>query len=255
MRWAIEVRETRLPRRNLSDLLDQLGFTLVDAPPSMAFTSPGVDACRTPEEVFEIAKQVRGAFTGAASIDAEFKLGSVIDYSCAPLRRHGFAEGVLIANLQATLLAGAATVGPGPNLSEEQLRRWKASQEEAEYQAKLEQQLSKLVPVYRNPKAEKVLELLAIPNPTGEILFKIYELMRGSSSNGAVFGRQFGITDEEYRRFGDAVHHDSVSGDWARHAHGDPPKSASPMTKQEAESFVRAIANRWLEHVRATRGV
>lgn len=80
MRWAIEIRETQLPRRNLLDLLDRLGFALVDELPNVAFTSAKVDECATAHEVFEIAKRVRGAFIGSANIDPDFKLGSVIDY-------------------------------------------------------------------------------------------------------------------------------------------------------------------------------
>jgi hypothetical protein len=146
------------------------------------------------------------------------------------------------------------TVHPPLGLSVEQLRRWSEERDENNYQAKLEAQLAKLEPAFFNPKAEKVLELLEIKNPTGEVLFKIYELMRGPSSNRVAFGQRFGITDEDYRRFGDAVHHDSVTGDWARHAHGDPPKSLNPMTKGEAESFVRSVADRWLQHIRSSRG-
>lgn len=252
MRWAVEIQSTQLERRNLGDLLERLGFDLVHESPNLVFTSADLDRCSTAGEAFEIAKKLRKSITGPAKIDTEFKLGSVVDYSTVPAKRHGFAEGALVS-LQSVMFAATATVGPPRGLSDEQLREWRAARAEAEYQAKLEEQLSKLEPAYLNPKAEKVLELLAIESHSGATLFKIYELMRGSGKNGAAFGQQFGITDDAYSRFGAAVHHDSVTGDWARHAHGDPPKSDNPMTKAEAESFVRAIAHRWLEHIRATR--
>ena len=250
MRWAVEIQKTQLERRNLADLLGRLGFELVGESPNLVITSADLDRCSTASEAFEIAKKVRDSFTGAAKTDSEFRIGSVVDYSTVPPKQHGFAEGVLIS-LPTVIFAATATVGPPPGLSDDQLREWRAGRAEAEYQAKLEAQLSKLEPAYRNPKAAKVLELLALESHTGETLFKIYELMRGSGKNGAAFGQQFGIRDDEYRRFGAAVHHDSVTGDWARHAHGDPPNSDNPMTKAEAEAFVRAIALSWLERSRS----
>lgn len=252
MRWAVEIQNTLLERRNLADLLERLGFELVGESPNLLLTSADLDRCSTASKAFEIAKKLRDSFTGPAKTDSEFRIGSVVDYSTVPPKRHGFAEGALIS-LQSVMFAATATVGPPPGLSDEQLREWRAARTEAEYQAKLEEQLSKLEPAYRDPKAVRVLELLAIESQSGETLFKIYELMRGSGRNGTAFGQHFGITEDEYRRFGAAVHHDSVTGDWARHAHGDPPNSDNPMTKTEAEAFVRAIAHRWLEQIRTSR--
>lgn len=250
MRWAIEIQATQLDRRNLADLLSHLGLLLVDESPHLVFTSDEIDECLTAAEVYEIAKKVKHAFAGAAAdIDTSFALGSVVDYSQTPAKRCGFSAVEETIHLHDS---SSAMVSPGPGLSEEDLRDWHERQAEAVYQLKLDTQLSRLVPAYFNPKAAKVLELLAIDEQTGATLYKIYELMRGPGSNGSAFGQQFGISDHEYRRFAEVVHLDSVSGDWARHAHGEPSKTGSPMTKEEAESFVRALAQRWLNHVRAT---
>lgn len=116
----------------------------------------------------------------------------------------------------------------------------------------LEDLLARLgyVPAFFSPRATRVLDLLSIESPTGEVLFKIYELMRGGRESRTAFGKQFGISDEDYKRFSDTVHKDSVSGDWARHAHGEPASTDQPMTKEEAEAFVRRIAKAWLQHIR-----
>jgi len=254
LKWAIEVQSTQLERRNLADLLNRLGFELIEESPHVAFSSPGINGCATAAAVYEIGKKVRSSFVGPASIDTAFALGSVIDYSKNPASRHAFLEVQEAIHLHETCDA-TLTVSPRPGLSEEELNVWREKQEEAEYQARLDSQLSKLEPAYFNPKAARVLELLAVESHSGETLYKIYELMRGSRANATAFGQQFGITDNNFRRFSDAVHLDSVTGDWARHAHGEAAKSGNPMTKEEAESFVRAIAHRWLEHIRATRTV
>lgn len=253
MRWAIEIQSTKLERRNLEDLLERLGLVVVDEAPHVAFTSGQIDQCATASEAFQIAKKVQSAFAGAANIDTSFALGSVIDYSRSPASRHAFLEIHEAIHFHATSDA-TLTVSPGPGLSEDALRIWHEKRAEAEYQAKLESQLSLLEPAYFSPKGAKVLELLAAEVPTGETLFKIYELMRGPRANAAAFGQQYGITAEQYRRFSDVVHNDTVSGDWARHAHGDPPSTSNPMTRAEAESFVRKIAQQWLQNNRSARG-
>lgn len=253
MRWAIEVQRTQLERRNLADLLSRLGFATVDMTPHIAFTSAAMDRCFTADEVIEIGRRVRDRFTGPAKIDPEFQLGAVVDCSVEPERRHHFLEIQEAIHLHSTFSAASLTLSPGSGLTEEQRRSWEVERLEVEYQQKLEAQLSRLEPAYYNAKAEKVLELLAVENPTGTVLLKIYELMRGPSSNREAFGRQFNITDEEYRRFSAVVNHDSESGDWARHAHGEPSTTLNPMSKAEAEAFVRRIAADWLRHVRALR--
>lgn len=249
MKWAIEIQKTSLERRNLSELLNGLGFTLVEGIEYPALTSPEVDACITATDAFEKAKAVRAAFKGPAEIDPEFVLGSVIDNSTDPPKRHAFIE---IESCVARTSVGSltVTVSPPTGLSVAELERWTADYAEQQYQAKLEQQRSKLEPAFFNGNAAKVIELLTVNNPSGETVYKIYELAEGHRTNRANFHQQFGITPEQFKRFKEAVHNQYVSGDWARHATHDPPQTSNPMSKSEAETFVRDIAAKWLETVR-----
>jgi hypothetical protein len=144
------------------------------------------------------------------------------------------------------------TVSPPKGLSSEDLKRWKDEHAERDYQAKLEHQRSRLEPSFRNSKAEKVLQLLSIENPSAEIIYKIYELAEGHPTNRNVFHTQFGISKDQFDRFKDAVHNPTVTGDWARHAYEDPPRTSNPMSKDEAEQFVRNIASEWLKYVRTS---
>jgi len=95
-----------------------------------------------------------------------------------------------------------------------------------------------------------VIELLAVNQPTAEAIYKIYELAEGHPNNRADFRQQLDISQEQFNRFRDAVHNPSVTGDWARHAYHCKPKTSNPMTKGEAEAFVRAIAAKWLKSLR-----
>lgn len=249
MKWAVEIQKTGLERRNLVDLLHGLGFQLVDGVDFEAMYSPYFDGLESAAEVWAAAKKVRDAFTGPASIDPELVLGSVIDYSTKERKRHAFLEAKPI-HLKMTLGTPILTVSPPPNLSPEELREWEDRRAEQEYQAQLESQKEKLEPVFLEPRAAKVLELLSVENQTGETLYKIYEIMEFHPSNRKNFQNQFNISENEFKRFSDAVHNPVVSGDLARHAYKDQPKTNNPMTFGEAKIFIRVLAKKWLASIR-----
>lgn len=251
MKWAVEIQNTSLERRNLADLLDGLGFKLIDGIQYPAFTSPEINTCDTAADVFKKAKELRAAFTGPARIDPEFVLGSVIDYSADPPRRHGFLEGKLV--LGAARVHGTLSVSSPKGLSADELEKWEKERAERKYQAKLESQRARLEPAFLNVKAAKVLELLSIEDPSGETIYKIYELAEGHPDNRKAFQARFGISKEQFNRFKDAVHNPKVHGDWARHAYEDTPRTNNPMSKKEAEQFVRQIALKWLDYVRTSK--
>lgn len=251
MNWGIEIQSTTLDHRNLADLLAGLGFTLIDGIQFPAFTSPEIDPCKTAAETIAIAKRLRAALTGPAQIDPKFVFGSVIDYSSTPPKRHAFLE-VQPAVLKVSVGSVTFTVSPPAGLSDDELEKWKKERSEPEYQAKLEDQRAKLEPAFLDPRAAKVLELLSIQNPSGETLYKIYELAEGHPTKRNAFHAQFGISRSDFSRFQDAVHNPSVNGDWARHAYHDTPKTNNPMSRCEAENYVRSIAKRWLQHVRTS---
>ncbi len=249
MKWAVEIQKTGLERRNLVDLLYGLGFQLVDGVDFEAMYSPHFDGLESAAEVWAEAKKVRNAFTGPASIDPEFVLGSVIDYSTKERKRHAFLE-VKSIHLKTTVGSATLTVSPPPNLSPEELKEWEDKRAEQEYQTQLESQREKLEPVFLEPRAAKVLELLSIENQTGETLYKIYEIMEFHPSNRNNFQHQFNISKNEFMRFSDAVHNPVVSGDLARHAYEDTPKTNNPMTFREARIFIQVLAKKWLASIR-----
>ena len=249
VKWAIEIQKTSLENRNLADLLRGLGFEMVEGVEYPALSSPTIDACVTAADVFEMTKAVRMAFKGPAQIDPEFVLGSVIDYSTIPPRRHAFLE-VDSCVMAIAMGTPTLTVSPPSGLSPAELERWNAEYEERQYQATLERQRSRLEPAYISSQAAKALELLSVEKPTAETLYKIYELAEGHPDNRSDFHKKFGISQGQFDRFRDAVHNPSVCGDWARHAYHDDPRTSNPMTKGEAETFVREIAEKWLKSLR-----
>lgn len=249
MKWAIEIQKTSLEKRNFSDLLWGLGFELVEGIEYPALTSAEIDGCVTAADAFEKAKAVRAAFKGPAQTDPEFVLGSVIDYSTNPPRRHAFLEADSCV-MKMSMGSPTLTVSPPNGLSPAELVRWAADYEERQYQAKLERQRSKLEPAYISPRAAKVIELLSIETPSAETVYKIYELAEGHPDKRVDFHQRFGISREQFNRFRDAVHNPSVTGDWARHAYHGEPRTSNPMTKGETETFVREIAAKWLDSLR-----
>ena len=252
MKWAVEIQKTSLAMRNLSDLLDGLGFQLVHEGNCLALTAPALDACESASDAYSLAKKVRAAFNGPAGVDPDFELGYVLDYSAEPPLRHAFLE-AKTAGLRVSVGSPTLTVGPPKGLTEQEMRAWKEEQAKKEYQHKLESQRKRLEPAFRDERAATMLALLSDKELTGEKLYKIYEIAEGPPrQNRKSFQAQFGISEETFLRFQDAVHNPRVTGDWARHAYDLPPRSRQPMSKSEAEAFVRKVAALWLEHVRTS---
>lgn len=249
MRWSIEIRTSGLERRNLGDLLVGLGFDLVSGNTLDEFTSLLLDQCNTASEAFDIGKKVREAFTGPSGVDPEFSIGSVVDYSTFPPGKHTFIEPNSIT-LKVSVGSPTLEIGPPKGLSRPELKAWERKQAEVQYQARLERQRARLESAYRSKEAEKVMDLLQQPEPTGETIYKIYELMEGVEGNRSCFHKRYNIGTDEFDRFRDAVHNPRVSGDWARHSVGKEPRTKDPMKQKEALRFVERIAKSWLENVR-----
>jgi len=222
---------------------------MINGVEGLVFSSDEMAQCTTAADVFEQAKKVRSVFLGSASLDEKFQLGNVVDYSCSPPKHYAFLEvACCISNM--TCSVASISTGPPQGLNEEQLAAWDREQDERKYQAHLRRQLERAVPAYRNENASLVLEFLNLKEQTGETLFKIFELIVGDADNERVkkrFLASFGVSDEKFRRFSDAVHNRAVSGNWARHATMRQPKSGQPMSKAEAEAFIRSLADKWLK--------
>jgi hypothetical protein len=249
MSWSVEIQSTGLEERNLGDILQALGYRMTNGPEGLAFSSDEIALCTVASDVFELAKKVRSALGGPANIDDKFKLGGVVDFSKSPPARHFFLEAAS-CTCQITCSSASITIGPPQGLDEEELIAWNLAQKERNYQAQLKRQLERVVPTYRNENASLVLDFLNCKEQTGETLFKSFELMVGDPENERVkrrFLANFGISEVEYRRFSDTVHNRTVSGNWARHATMRQPKTCQPMTKAEAEAFVRNLADIWLK--------
>jgi len=251
MKWAFQIERTTLEPRNLSDLLCSIGYQRIDIPGlELVFWSERIDNCESANEVWEEAKRLRELLSDVTEIDPELVLGPVLDLSSGEAKRHHFLE-IESGIIATTSMSATLTVSPQEGLSEEELVEWNNRWAEQEYQTRLERQRAKLEPAFREPRAAKVLKLLKLDTHTGESLYKIYELAEGHPSCRRDFQNQFGISETEFKRFTDAVHNPIVSGDLARHAYEDKPKTTNPMTFAEAKSFVFNIANRWLASLRS----
>lgn len=250
MKWAIQIGRTTLDRRNLIDLLSEIGFYPMDIPGfDNAFCSQTLEGFESASQVWKEAKRIRDLLSEVTEIDREFTFGPVLDLSFDKPKGCHFLEaksGIIVTTGMDAIL----TVSPPDNLSEEELIEYNKRRAEQEYKSKLDLQLSMLKPAFREPRAAKLLQLLKRSSHTGESLYKIYELAEGHPSNRKEFLEQFGISEIDFKRFSDTVHNPVVSGELARHAYEDRPKTDNPMTIGEAKSFVMEIANRWLASLR-----
>ena len=88
-------------------------------------------------------------------------------------------------------------------------------------------------------------------NQTGEILYKIYKRLWRFIH----LTEKFFKVNSEYQKMnlsGLAMlsHNPIVSGELARHAYADKPKTENPMTFSEAKNFIQRLVNKWLASIR-----
>lgn len=246
MKWAVEIQKTNLPERNLRDLLSALGFALIEGIDYKAVTSDQINACNDASEVNVIAINLKTAFA-TAQVDPEIIFGAVLDFTQNPPGRHHFVQGASCIQF-GIATATAIDLGPPHGSTDSQILKWEEEQKEAMYQARLLKQKSVLIPAFHDKRASKAIELLAVKSPSGEQVYKMYELAEGHPDNRKCFQNEFGISKETFDRFRDAVHSPSVSGDWARHAYdNDHLNSSNPMTTAEATLFATDVVRKWLE--------
>jgi hypothetical protein len=55
------------------------------------------------------------------------------------------------------------------------------------------------------------------------------------------------VSDKQLTRFYRSINHPDVFGELARHIVSDDEPPPNPMSLEEARSFVRVLANRWME--------
>ena len=250
MRWAFQIKYTTLDRRNLVDLLAGIGFHPADIPGyDNAFRSVAFEGFERAEQVWEEAVRIRELVATVTEIDTAFALGPVLEVSVEEPIRHLFFES-RTEIVSKTSTNTRLTVSQPEHLSEDERIAYENHRAERAYRNKLEAQLSRLEPAFREPRAGKLLELLKRRSHTGESLYKIYELAEGHPSRRRAFLAQFDISETDFKRFSDAVHNPVVSGAFARHAYEGRPRTENPMTIGEATAFVMAIARRWLASLR-----
>lgn len=246
MRWAVKIEQTSLSERNLADILETLGFKREEIADCPVLAGDAFDACDGVVAAFELAKKVSQALSGASQVDPNFRLGAVFDLSrrppsCCHLLE---ARGTVSPSEQGQ---ARLTVGPPAGLTSHAEAAWQVAQAEAQYQQHLHNQSVRAKACFRSAKVEKALVLLAESALTGEILYKVYELAEGHPKRRREFHKQMNISQSEFNRFKDAIHNPTVTGDWARHAYEDQPRTDRPMSRRDAERFVRAIVQQWIE--------
>ena len=242
----IEIRNSDLEKINIKNLLSELRFTLLDTENGIAFTSDELNEYDTLKEVFRVAKKLRAALTGPSMVDPNFILGDVIEVDTSPQRHHKIIE-LLPGKYEISGETIGLKVSPPKGLSIDQKKIWKITNKEKKDNDKFKRQRTRFLASYFNPKADEIMDLCDRKSLTGTDVYKLYELMEGEPSNRVNFHSDFGIEKEQFKRFKDAVHNRKVTGNWARHAKEEEPKSENPMTKKEAIKFIKDLGERWLE--------
>ena len=244
MKYAVEIEKSGLDPRNLVDLLHGTGYQVVNMPHARVLYNPEFDRLKSPSEALTMIHKLKDIIQNTG-IDGEFFLGAVFDYSSEKTAQYISLEEEIIAT-EGKFNESSLTVLAPSELSKAQKESWKNKHREREYETKLRSQRVRLKAAIKDPRVSRVLTLLSNKSPTGETLYKAYEIMEEHPSKRQQFHSQFNIPVNEFKRFGDTVHNQAVSGELARHAYKEKPKTTNPMTFNEATRFIEELANSWI---------
>lgn len=96
----------------------------------------------------------------------------------------------------------------------------------------------------KDEKVEKVLRMLAAPQHTWELLYKVYEVVE--SEIGGQMADMAQVSKAELRRFTQTANSEPALKDAARHGHSNVPPPPQPMSLKEADGLVARLVTSWI---------
>ena len=176
-------------------------------------------------------------------IEVAFSVGSVVERTTdGGPRRHYFLVVPDGLQLQVADHVACVTVAPAAHLSEEERQRLEAQRQETEYQRLRATAVSRIVPAVADDRALTVQRLLhgeLTPLPLGHVA----DLIRDDL--GALVTQL--ASKNQWMRFYRSINHPTLFGEKARHIVSKAEPPPDPMTLDEARSFIRDVASRWLK--------
>ena len=241
MRWKVELESIKGDQRLLADLLSELSLNLVLDEDRPYLHSDLFESLETAQEVHELAREK------VSFLNDIIRWGGDIELFCAVsqvwMRRpdntykpHTLLQ---VANLSSSgsIQSVECTVN-GEKPTQAEKKEWA-------YQRDRDKAIPLLVAATKDERVVNVLQLLAgeLTPFTMSHLGEIIENDMGKGRNNLVPGASV----NRWKRFDRSMNHPTVYGLQARHPVSNDEPPSNPMYRDEAEHFIRLIAERWLQ--------
>ena len=247
MRWRVEISDRGGDIRLLQEVLEALSIQLKEDAGNGFLIGDAFEVFGTAAEVYAFASRVQSIITEIAQCDRDvlmsFQIGPVEEkLEDGTLRKYVFGAARVTSVSYATAQANLI-VQHGAELSNTDRERIEEERKELAYQEKLRRATSRVVSALKDERALQVQRLLRkalSPLTMGHIADLIQNDM-GGAMKGFVYDNQLTLF---YR----SINHQEVFGEQARHIASKQEPPRNPMSLDEARTFIRDLAARWLEH-------
>lgn len=151
---------------------------------------------------------------------------------------HAFGTAHAVGHAIAT---ACGTVQVNPEISPEERAAKAARQREAEYQARLRRVATRAISSLRSAAVARVQRLLRDPTSSVHTMNTIAEIVEHDLEGKLGKLR----LQSQFDRFNASINHPAIMGENARHAVAKAAPHPDPMSLEEAQAFIRELAERW----------
>jgi hypothetical protein len=250
-RWRIELESTAGVPRLLDDVLRSLDLSIVDEGGKRCLVGQRLEACTDADavrrEASKVARSIAVACEHQPSITLRLNLSStVVEATPSGDRQHRYLRpivGTIAVTLGGASCIATGTVGTATPEDAERIA-------EQAYQKELRAISVRVRSAFLSEVDAVKVQRLLTWELTPHVMGVISDLIEEGKGNQARF--RF-APQPEWLRFDKSICDPDVMGDMARHGNRKRGPPYTPMSLAEAQAFIRATAERWLEYVAGMR--
>jgi len=151
-----------------------------------------------------------------------------------------------VASMSMTALGITVSIRPSATLSEAEQQQARQRQLEEDHRQRAQRLSNRALAAFKNEAATRIQTWLAaraeLDTTTMNAVAELIEQDMGPARKD--LGRE-----KQFDRFFGSINHQKIFGDQARHATLATAPHPDPMSKAEADIFIRDVAERWFRYV------
>ena len=250
MKWLVEIKEAAPDIEVIKLILEGLGITIIDGDYGsdealFYIYSDEFTDCSDYKLIWKYANRLKDVITTgyrvSTSESVTIGLGNVLELAAEnKYRKHIF--GSVSVDLPAIIACVEGTVSyADSDLSEEEINAKIQEADRLERRKKANKALHFIGPAVNDEAAYQVIDLLC-DQITPLKMGHIFDLIQND-----IGGKMTDISSKkDITRFTTSINHPDVFGKESRHMVSNQSPPPKPMSKNEANSFIRNLAEQWL---------